>query len=86
MASLSNESEFESVPQVQGPGFCRCGVVRYERMFDQADGWLPKEIEKLEPGPVLAALLSSVRVEDLSGHDRVNLMKAHQRMVSHYQA
>jgi hypothetical protein len=40
----------------------------------------------MAPGPVLAAYLSSVDVSLLSGYDRVKVLRAHQRMVAHYQA
>ncbi|MDF1594549.1 MAG: DUF222 domain-containing protein [Acidimicrobiia bacterium] len=47
---------------------------------------IPPELAGMEPGIVLSALLSDIDVEDLSGHDRVIVMAAHQRMASHYQA
>ena len=37
-------------------------------------------------GPVLAAFLSSIEVGGLSGHDRIVVLRAHQRMASHYAA
>jgi hypothetical protein len=40
----------------------------------------------MAPGPVLGAYLSNVDVNRLSGYDRVVVLRAHQRMVSHYQA
>ncbi|MEA2057472.1 MAG: HNH endonuclease, partial [Actinomycetota bacterium] len=40
----------------------------------------------MEPGPVLAGWLSSIDVETVSGHDRVVVLRAHQRMASHYSA
>ncbi len=40
----------------------------------------------LEPGILLGAVLSSIDVRALSGHDRVAVMAAYQRMASHYQA
>ena len=40
----------------------------------------------LEPGILLGAVLSSIDVRALSGHDRVAVMAACQRMASHYQA
>jgi hypothetical protein len=42
------------------------------------DGWLPSLF--------LAAVLSTMGPEGLSGHDRVIRLKAHQRLASHYQA
>ncbi len=56
-------------------------------MFDtEIEGWLPRAVDTLPPGPILAALLAATDVTELSGHDRVRVLKAHQRMVSHYQA
>lgn len=40
----------------------------------------------MAPGPELAALLAAVDRDRLSGHDRVALLQAEARMVSHYQA
>jgi len=53
-----------------------------ERMFDD----VPRGLDQMEPGPVLAAFLSSVDVAGLSGHDRIVVLRAHQRMASHYAA
>lgn len=55
-------------------------------MFDSELDLLPGGLERLEPGPILGALLSSVDVERLSGHERVIALKAFQRMASHYAA
>jgi len=38
------------------------------------------------PGPYVAAILSSIDVSCLSGFDRVVVLRAHQRLVSHYTA
>lgn len=43
-------------------------------------------LEGMEPGVVLAAFLSGVDVARLSDGDRVRVLKAHQRLLSHYQA
>ncbi|MDH5373394.1 MAG: 13E12 repeat family protein, partial [Acidimicrobiia bacterium] len=40
----------------------------------------------MEPGPVLAGYLASIDIATLSGYARVVVMRAHSRMVSHYQA
>jgi hypothetical protein len=40
----------------------------------------------MAPGPVLGAYLSSIDVNTVSGYDRVVVLRAHQRMASHYQA
>ena len=55
-------------------------------MFDADIELLPSGLEELTPGPVLAALLSSVDVDRLSGHERVVALRAFQRMASHYAA
>jgi hypothetical protein len=40
----------------------------------------------MEPGVVLAGFLSAIDLDELSGHDRVTVLRAHQRMASHYEA
>ena len=40
----------------------------------------------MEPGPVLAGLLSGIDVSTVSGPDRIVVLQAHQRLVSHFQA
>jgi hypothetical protein len=47
---------------------------------------IPPELAEMEPGIVLSGLLSAIDVNSLSGHDRVIVMAAHQRMASHHQA
>jgi hypothetical protein len=47
---------------------------------------IPEGLDQIGPGPVLAALLSTVEVSDLSGYDRIVVLRADQRMASHYQA
>lgn len=47
---------------------------------------IPDRLDQMAPGPVLGAFLSSLDVARLSGYDRVVVLRAHQRMVSHYQA
>ena len=56
------------------------------RIGASSDGHIPDRLDQMAPGPVLAAYLSSVDVSTLSGHDRVVVLRAHQRMVAHYQA
>lgn len=51
-----------------------------------SDAHIPDRLDRMAPGPVMAAYLSSVDVRALSGHDRVVVLRAHQRMVGHYQA
>jgi hypothetical protein len=48
--------------------------------------WLPEDLEGLPPGPELAAVLASVDRRALSDKDRVRLVQARNRLVSHMQA
>ena len=61
--------------------------------LEMADGWvepdrhlLPDDLEKLLPGPYLAAILHALDPERLNGHDAVRLMTARARLVSHNEA
>jgi hypothetical protein len=47
---------------------------------------LPEGFEDLRPGPELAALVWSLDRKKLSPADRVRLLQAHQKLVSHFQA
>lgn len=47
---------------------------------------LPEGFEDLRPGPELAALVWSLDPKALSPADRVRLLQAHQKLVSHFQA
>ncbi len=47
---------------------------------------VPPRLDGMAPGPVLAAFMASVDVEQLSGYDIVSVLVAHQRLVSHFQA
>jgi hypothetical protein len=47
---------------------------------------VPEGLDQMEPGPVLAAFLSTVSGEELSGYDRVIVLGACQRMASYFQA
>jgi len=53
-------------------------------MFDTEP--IPPGLDAMPPGPVLAALLSSIDVDRVSGYDRVVVLRAQQRMGSHFQA
>jgi hypothetical protein len=55
-------------------------------MFDTEREVIPMDLDQMEPGPFLAAILNRTEVDRLSGHDRVVALKAFQRMASHYQA
>ncbi|MEA2058052.1 MAG: DUF222 domain-containing protein [Actinomycetota bacterium] len=47
---------------------------------------VPAGLDEMEPGPVLAAVLSSIDVNEVSGYDRVTVLRAQQKMASHFQA
>ena len=47
---------------------------------------IPKRLDTMAPGPVLMAFLSSVHTDNLSTADRLKVLKARQRMVSHLSA
>ena len=47
---------------------------------------VPAGLDGMVPGPVLAAVLSSIDVNRVSGHDRVTVLRAQQKMASHFQA
>ncbi len=61
-----------------------------ERMFDTTVGShsevIPAGLDQMEPGVFLAAILSAVDLEELSGHDRIVVLRAQQRMASHFAA
>jgi hypothetical protein len=47
---------------------------------------IPPRLNEMAPGPVLGVFLSGVDPERLSGYDRVVVLRARQRMASHYAA
>jgi hypothetical protein len=47
---------------------------------------IPARLDEMAPGPVLDAFLSGVDVDRLSGADRVRVLKARQRLISHHSA
>ncbi len=55
-------------------------------MFGTEYDVIPPGLDKMEPGPMLAVILLAVEVRTLSGHDQIVVMRAHQRMASHFQA
>jgi hypothetical protein len=61
-------------------------------MFDtmmrtERDGQaLPAGLAVMPPGPELGAVLASIDVTRLSGHDRIVVLQTQQRMVAHFQA
>lgn len=55
-------------------------------MDDSAIGVIPRGLDMMEPGPVLAGFLASIDVAQISGFDRVVVLRAYHRMASHYSA
>lgn len=47
---------------------------------------IPSNLGRMQPGPVLAAYLSSIDVSEVSPHDQVIVLRANDRMMSHYSA
>lgn len=47
---------------------------------------IPKRLDEMAPGPILAAFMASVDVGKLSGYDLVTVLRTHQRLASHFQA
>ncbi len=47
---------------------------------------IPPRLDEMAPGPVLGVFLSGVDLDRLSGYDRVVVLRARQRMASHYAA
>jgi hypothetical protein len=58
----------------------------FEMMEAESIQVIPDGLDEMVPGPFLAAILSSIDVSALSGFDRVVVLGAHQRLVSHYSA
>ena len=55
-------------------------------MSDISVDVIPVGLDVMSPGPVLAGFLASIDVSRVSGYDRVVVLRAHQRMSSHYAA
>jgi len=47
---------------------------------------IPDGLDEMEPGPFLAIVLSGIDLDRLTGAERVTVMRARQRMASHYAA
>jgi hypothetical protein len=47
---------------------------------------IPAGLDEMEPGPFLGIVLSGIDLDLLSGNDRITVLRAHQRMASHYTA
>jgi hypothetical protein len=55
-------------------------------MFGKEFAAIPAGLDLMPTGPALGAILASIDVDALSGHDRVVVLRAQQRMASHFQA
>jgi hypothetical protein len=55
-------------------------------MSDAVTEVIPVGLDAMEPGPVLAVILSSIDVAAVSEFDQIVVLRAHQRMASHYAA
>ncbi|MCP4303376.1 MAG: DUF222 domain-containing protein [bacterium] len=53
--------------------------------LDNAE-WVPESLDTMEPGHELACVLSAINVGDCTGHDRIRVLKAHERMRSFHSA
>ena len=54
--------------------------------LDTSPDEIPEGLDRMEPGPLLGVILAAIDVNDLPGYDRIVVLRAHQRMASHYQA
>lgn len=54
--------------------------------LEQEKAGIPQVLDEMPPGPSLAAILSSIDVEQLEGHDVVSFARAQQRQISYDQA
>ena len=57
-----------------------------ERSAEPLGAGLPAGLDTMTPGPVMASWLSAIDVDALSGYDRVVVLRAHQRLATHYLA
>ena len=60
-------------------------MFEYEYVCDGCEP-IPADLDAMAPGPELAAVLAGIDVHGVSGFDRIVVLKAHQRLISHYQA
>jgi len=57
-----------------------------ERMFDRGYEPIPTILGDLEPGAELGGILACIDVTEVSPHDRITVLQAHQRQRSYYDA
>ncbi|MFV1999467.1 MAG: hypothetical protein ACC654_03790 [Acidimicrobiia bacterium] len=83
----------QELPMSQMPGALAVGEIRFGEesstpaIHDVAVCYdpIPGNLDVLEPGPVLAGFLASIDVSEVCGFDQMVVLRAHRRMVSHYQ-
>ena len=61
-------------------------LVWFQGQTDAGRDPVPEGLDDIPPGAILAAIVSSLDVNRLSGHDRILVLRAHQRLASHYAA
>ena len=61
-------------------------LVWFQAPTDEGRDPIPTGLDDIPPGAILAAIVSSLDVDRLSGHDRILVLRAHQRLASHYAA
>ena len=54
--------------------------------IDDVPQAIPASLDDMAPGPILAAALSAIDVHRVSGHNRIRVLRAQQKMASHFQA
>jgi hypothetical protein len=86
MSDSSMDFSFIGVDPVEEPAHDDAASDFLYAGDDQHGSTVPTGLDEMEPGILLAAMLSSIDVHGLSGHDRVIVLRAHQRMASHHNA
>ncbi|MGH8923554.1 MAG: hypothetical protein ACRDWA_02735 [Acidimicrobiia bacterium] len=63
-------------------------MYEYDSLFDPpgTDSLLPPDLAETAPGSGLGNVLAAIDSPSLSRYERVQLIGAYQRMISHYQA
>jgi hypothetical protein len=58
-----------------------------KRMFETRQrAAIPDDLETIDPGPELAAVLAGLDWDAITGRDLIRVLQAQQRQVAHYQA
>lgn len=61
-------------------------MLELDDIADDTAESIPAGLDSMPPGPELGLTLSSIDVGTVSGHDRIVVLRAHQRMISHHTA